>query len=85
MRDAPAGGAETAAAQHYDRAASNALLLETLPHILAVCRARLRQPTDVGEALREMRLSLRALRHTYDAVRPFRPRLNSMADRCAID
>ena len=74
-----------AAAQHHNQAASNALLLETLPHIRAVRRARLRQPADVGDALREMRLSLRALRHTYDAVRPFRPWLNSMADRCAID
>ena len=74
-----------AAAQHHDRAASNALLLETLTHIRAVRRARLRQPPDVGDALRETRLSLRALSHTYGAVRPFRPWLNSIADRCAID
>ena len=85
MRETSAGGAEMAAAQHHDRAASNALLLETLTHIRAVRRARLRQPADVGDALRETRLSVRALRHTYDAVRPLRPWLNSIADRCAID
>ena len=74
-----------AAAQHHNHAASKALLLETLPHIRAVRRARLRQHADVGDALRETRLSLRALRHTYAAVRPFRPWLNSIADRSAID
>jgi len=74
-----------AAAQDGDRAAYNNLLREILPQIRAVCRARLRQAADVDDAVQETLLSLHALRHTYDPQRPFRPWLNSIAERRAID
>lgn len=74
-----------AAAQDGDRGAYNALLRDILPQIRAVCRARLRQPADVDDAVQDTLLSLHALRHTYDPARPFRPWLNSIAERRAID
>lgn len=74
-----------AAAQDGDRAAYNTLLRDILPQIRAVCRARLRQAADVDDAVQDTLLSLHALRHTYDPARPFRPWLNSIAERRAID
>lgn len=74
-----------AAAQDGDRVAYNALLRDILPQIRAVCRARLRQSADVDDAVQDTLLSLHALRHTYDPQRPFRPWLNSIAERRAID
>lgn len=74
-----------AAAQDGDRAAYNALLREILPQLRAVCRARLRQAADVDDAVQDTLLSLHALRHTYDPTRPFRPWLNAIAERRAID
>lgn len=74
-----------AAAQDGDRTAYNTLLRDILPQIRAVCRARLRQASDVDDAVQDTLLSLHALRHTYDPTRPFRPWLNSIAERRAID
>ena len=74
-----------AAAQDGDGRAYNTLLLDILPQIRAVCRARLRQAADVDDAVQDTLLSLHALRHTYDPARPFRPWLNSIAERRAID
>lgn len=87
MRDARDArwSALMAAAQDGDRAAYNTLLRDILPQIRAVCRARLRQAADVDDAVQDTLLSLHALRHTYDPTRPFRPWLNSVAERRAID
>ena len=74
-----------AAAQDGDRSAYDSLLREILPQIRAVCRARLRQAADVDDAVQDTLLSLHALRHTYDPTRPFRPWLNAIAERRAID
>lgn len=74
-----------AASQDGDRRAYDRLLREILPQIRAVCRARLRQPADVDDAVQDTLLSLHALRHTYDPQRPFRPWLNAIAERRAID
>lgn len=74
-----------AAAQDGDRRAYDSLLREILPQIRAVCRARLRQAADVDDAVQDTLLSLHALRHTYDPTRPFRPWLNAIAERRAID
>lgn len=74
-----------AAAQDGDRVAYTTLLRDILPQIRAVCRSRVRQAADVDDAVQDTLLSLHALRHTYDPARPFRPWLNSIAERRAID
>jgi RNA polymerase sigma-70 factor (ECF subfamily) len=67
-------------AQAYDR-----LLRECLPQIRAVVRVRIRNAADAEDAVQDTLLSLHALRHTYDPARPFKPWLNAIAERRAID
>lgn len=74
-----------AAAQAGDARSYDRLLHEILPHIRSIARARLRGGAEVEDAVQETLLSLHALRHTYDPARPFRPWLNAVAERRAID
>jgi RNA polymerase sigma-70 factor (ECF subfamily) len=74
-----------AAAQQGDSRSYDRLLHEILPHIRSIARARLRGSAEVEDAVQETLLSLHALRHTYDPARPFRPWLNAVAERRAID
>lgn len=73
------------AAQAGDAAAYDRLLRECLPQIRAVVRARVRNAADAEDAVQDTLLTLHALRHTYDPARPFRPWLNAIAERRAID
>ena len=74
-----------AAAQDGDCAGYNTLLRDILPQIRAVSRAHLRGAADVDDAMQDTLLSLHALRRTYDPARPFKPWLNSIAERRAIE
>lgn len=78
-------GSLMAAAQGGDAAAYEALLREVTPRIRAVSRARLRDATEVEDAVQDTLLTLHALRHTYDPARPFGPWLSTIATRRAID
>lgn len=74
-----------AVAQAGDRGAYAILLRECLPWLRGICRSRLRDPTDVEDAVQDALLTLHTIRHTYDAARPFRPWLRAVAERRAID
>lgn len=74
-----------AAVQAGDAAAYDRLLRECLPQIRAVVRARVRNAADAEDAVQDTLLTLHALRHTYDPSRPFKPWLNAIAERRAID
>lgn len=74
-----------AAAQDGDAAAYQRLLREITPRIRALCRARLRDPTEVEDAVQDALLTLHSLRHTYDPARPFGPWLTTIATRRAVD
>lgn len=73
------------AAQAGDSRAYETLLRECLPLIRAVCRQRLREPSDVEDAVQDTLLTLHRVRHTYDPARPFRPWIAAIADRRALD
>jgi RNA polymerase sigma-70 factor (ECF subfamily) len=73
------------AVQAGDTRAYDTLLRECLPLLRAVCRARLRNPADVEEAVQDALLTLHRVRATYDPARPFRPWLAARAERRAID
>ncbi len=74
-----------AAAQGGDARAYDALLRECMPQIRAVVRVRVRNAADAEDAVQDTLLTLHALRHTYDPSRPFKPWLNAIAERRAID
>ena len=63
------------AVQAGDNQAYDRLLRDCLPQIRAVVRARVRNAADAEDAVR----------HTYDPLRPFKPWLNAIAERRAID
>jgi RNA polymerase sigma-70 factor (ECF subfamily) len=74
-----------AAAQDGDRPAYDALLREVLPLLRAICRARLRNPSDAEDAVQDALLTLHRVRATCDPSRPFRPWLAAIAERRALD
>lgn len=74
-----------AAAQAGDARAYEALLRECLPLLRAICRNRLRDPSDAEDAVQDALLTLHRVRHTYDPARPFRPWLAAIAEHRALD
>ncbi|PWS35642.1 RNA polymerase subunit sigma [Falsiroseomonas bella] len=74
-----------AAAQAGNARAYDMLLRECLPLLRAICRARLRDPADVEDAVQDALLTIHRVRHTYDPSRPFRPWLAAIAERRALD
>ncbi|WP_270935214.1 sigma-70 family RNA polymerase sigma factor [Falsiroseomonas oryzae] len=74
-----------AAAQAGDGAAYETLLREATPRIRMLCRARIRNPAEVEDAVQDTLLTLHMLRHTYDPTRPFGPWLAAIAMRRAVD
>lgn len=84
MRDAR-WAAWMVAVQAGDARAYDRLLRECLPQIRAVVRMRVRNTADAEDAVQDTLLTLHALRHTYDPARPFKPWLNAIAERRAID
>ncbi len=74
-----------AAAQAGDARAYETLLRDCLPLLRAICRARLRDPSDAEDAAQDALLTIHRVRHTYDPSRPFRPWLAAIAERRAVD
>ncbi len=74
-----------AAAQGGDGRAYETLLRECLPLLRAICRARLRDPSEAEDAVQDALLTLHRVRATYDPSRPFRPWLAAIAERRALD
>jgi RNA polymerase sigma-70 factor (ECF subfamily) len=78
-------GTLMAAAQSGDVRAYDTLLREIAPRIRVICRARLRDPAEVEDAVQDTLLTVHALRHTFDPARPFGPWLSTIASRRAVD
>jgi RNA polymerase sigma-70 factor, ECF subfamily len=74
-----------ARAQDGEARAYDTLLRECLPLLRAICRQRLREPTEVEDAVQDTLLTLHRVRHTYDPARPFRPWIAAIAERRALD
>ncbi|WP_439576538.1 RNA polymerase sigma factor [Elioraea sp.] len=74
-----------AAAQGGDRRAYDRLLREILPLLRTVARRRLRNDSDVEDAVQDTLLTIHQIRHTFDPSRPLRPWLSAIADRRALD
>ena len=74
-----------ARAQSGDSRAYDTLLRECLPLLRAICRQRLREPSEVEDAVQDTLLTLHRVRATYDPARPFRPWIAAIAERRALD
>lgn len=74
-----------ASAQDGDTRAYDTLLREILPLLRAICRSRLRDPSEAEDAVQDALLTLHRMRATYDPSRPFRPWLAAIAERRALD
>jgi RNA polymerase sigma-70 factor (ECF subfamily) len=74
-----------AAAQAGDARIYDMLLRECLPLLRAICRSRLRDPSDVEDAVQDALLTIHRVRDTYDPSRPFQPWLAAIAERRALD
>lgn len=87
----PAAGSEAdgwgrlmAQAQVGDQTCYRQLLHEITPYLRALARRRL-GPQEVDDAVQDILLSIHIIRHTYDAARPFRPWLATIAQRRLVD
>lgn len=74
-----------ARAQQGDAASYRRLLKEITPYLRALAARRHRDPCDIEDTVQDILLTVHAIRHTYDAQRPFAPWLAAIADRRAID
>jgi RNA polymerase sigma-70 factor (ECF subfamily) len=74
-----------ARAQSGDREAYRRLLLEITPYLRALAARRHHDPSDAEDAVQDILLTLHAIRHTYDPVRPFAPWLVAIANHRLID
>ena len=71
--------------QAGDREAYRRLLQDITPFIRALAARRLRNASDVEDAVQDVLLTIHAIRHTYDPNRPFAPWLATIAKRRVID
>ena len=74
-----------ARAQAGDRRAYRRLLEDITPFIRALAARRLRETSEVEDAVQEVLLTVHAIRHTYDPRRPFAPWLAAIANRRIAD
>lgn len=74
-----------ARAQDGDSAAYLRLLQEVAPYLRTLAARRHRNPDDIEDAVQDVLLTVHAIRHTYDASRPFGPWLVAIANRRFID
>ena len=74
-----------ARAQEGDREAYRTLLQEIEPYIRSISTRCFRQAIDVEDAVQDVLLTVHAIRHTYDPIRPFGPWLVAIANRRIID
>ena len=74
-----------ARAQAGEREAYRRLLEDITPFIRALATRRLRDASDVEDAVQDVLLTIHAIRHTYDPSRPFAPWLAAIAKRRIVD
>jgi RNA polymerase sigma-70 factor (ECF subfamily) len=74
-----------ARAQAGDSEAYRRLLQDITPYLRSRACKRLRDSRDVEDAVQDILLTVHAIRHTYDAGRPFGPWLGAIANRRIID
>ena len=74
-----------ARAQAGEREAYRRLLEDITPFIRALAARRLRDASEVEDAVQDVLLTVHVIRHTYDPARPFAPWLVAIANRRIID
>jgi len=72
-------------AQGGDGASYRKLLVGITPYLRAMAIRAHRNPSDAEDTLQDVLLTLHAVRHTYDASRPFKPWLAGIARHRVID
>jgi RNA polymerase sigma-70 factor (ECF subfamily) len=72
-------------AQDGDRGAYQALLVAVTPYVRAIARRYLGSVEDAEDAVQDVLLIVHGIRHTYEAGRPFKPWLGTIASRRCID
>lgn len=72
-------------AQGGEGAAYRTLLIGITPYLRAIASRAHRNPSDAEETVQDVLLTLHAVRHTYDASRPFKPWLAGIARHRVID
>ena len=74
-----------ARAQDGDRAAYRAVLASITPWLRAIARHRLRDQTEVEDAVQDILLTVHNARHSYDPARPIKPWLAALAQARIVD
>jgi RNA polymerase sigma factor (sigma-70 family) len=74
-----------ARAQGGDREAYQRLLEEIAPYIRSLAARRLPNRADIEDTVQDVLLTVHAVRHTYDPMRPFGPWLVAIAQRRIVD
>ncbi len=72
-------------AQGGDGVAYRNLLVGITPYLRAIASRAHRNPSDAEDTVQDVLLTLHAVRHTYDACRPFKPWLAGIARHRVID
>jgi RNA polymerase sigma-70 factor (ECF subfamily) len=72
-------------AQDGDGAAYRSLLIGITPYLRAIASRAHRNPSDAEDTVQDVLLTLHAVRHTYDASRPFKPWLAGIARHRVVD
>ena len=72
-------------AQAGEREAYRCLLEDITPFIRVLAARRLRDASDVEDAVQDVLVTIHAIRHTYDPSRPFAPWLAAIAKRRIVD
>lgn len=78
-------GAWMRQAQAGDRTSYHALLQAVTPHVRTITRRYLGRNEDAEDAVQDVLMIVHGIRHTYEAGRPFKPWLNTIATRRCID
>jgi len=92
VKDGPAPSDRTldwsvfmARAQAGDREAYRRLLEEIAPYIRSLAVRQVQNRADLEDAVQDVLLTVHAVRHTYDPMRPFGPWLVAIANRRIVD
>ena len=72
-------------AQGGDGVAYRSLLVGITPYLRAIASRAHRNPSDAEDTVQDVLLTLHAVRHTYDASRPFKPWLAGIARHRVVD
>ena len=72
-------------AQGGDSGGYRRLLIAITPYLRAIAGRAHRNPSDAEDTVQDVLLTLHAVRHTYDAARPFKPWLAGIARHRVVD